>query len=207
MAGEDAKMTLDMLLDRAIDRWLGELARSRRSPRTRDTYRRCLYAFADTLHRDCSVDEITADDCRQFLDRWVDASPSTMASNVSILTGFFRWLIDEGQVPEPGPMSRIRRPRRKRPEDLDVVTISDEDAHRLLAACLNWQELLCIATALMTGRRRAALNAARRSDVDLARRTGRLQPSELRDWAGEILALLHDVYGYTGATKLKIRTE
>lgn len=158
-------------IGRAIDLWIGELARLRKSRRTRETYNRQLQRFADTLPPYTAVGEITADDCRRFLDIWRDAAPSTMASGVSILRGFFRFLIDEGHVPEPGPMARIKRPRRPRAEDLDVVTISTADARALINACATWQELLCLSTALYTGRRRAALNAAVRRDVDLGRAT------------------------------------
>jgi integrase len=168
---------IDVVQDigRAIDVYIGELARRRKSPRTRDTYRRHLNAFADTLPPYTAVSEITPDDCRRFLDRWADAEPSTMATGVSTLRGFFRFLIDDGHVPEPGPMAKIQRPRRKRPEDLDVVTITETEGQALIGACETWQELLCITVALYTGRRRAALNAARRSDVDLKARTIRFR--------------------------------
>lgn len=162
-------------MGRAIDLYVGELARRRKSPRTRADYERILQRFADSLPPYTSVSEVTVDHCRRFLDRWRDSSPSTLASAVSILRGFFRFVVDEGHVPEPGPMHRIQRPRRKRAEDLDVVTITEQDANRLLAACEGWQEFLCITTALYTGRRRAALNAARRRDVDLERRTIRFR--------------------------------
>lgn len=154
-------------LGRSIDVWLGELARQRRSPRTRDKYRRHLLALADTLPNYTAVSEISADDCRLFLDRWIDAEASTIGGVISCLRGFFLFLIREGHVAAPGPMDNIERPRRKRSEDLDVVTISIDEGIRMLDACGDWQELLCISTALYTGRRRAALNAARRRDVDL----------------------------------------
>lgn len=160
---------------RAIDRYIGELARRRKSASTRSTYNWHLQKLADTLPPYTAVSEITVDDCRLFLDRWRDSSPSTIASAVSILRGFFRFLIDEGHVDEPGPMARIQRPRRQRYEDLDVVTISGAEAERMIAACATWQELLCLSTALYTGRRRAALNAARRRDVDLEHGTVRFR--------------------------------
>lgn len=158
-------------LGRAIDLYIGELARRQRSPRTRATYQWQLNHFADTLPRYTAVSEITKDDCRRFLDRWRDSSPSTMGSAISNLRGFFRFLIENGHVAEPGPMAGIQRPRRKRPEDLEVVTITEADANRMITACETWQELLCITAALYTGRRRAALNAALRRDVDLERGT------------------------------------
>ena len=55
----------------------------------------------------------------------------------------------------------LKRPRRLRPEDLDVVTVSKQDVEKMLAACENYQELICVATAVYLGARRKAL--ARRS--------------------------------------------
>jgi integrase len=43
----------------------------------------------------------------------------------------------------------------------------------MLEACEDWQELLCVATAVYLGPRRAALARVRRGDVDLARGTVR----------------------------------
>lgn len=162
-------------LGRAIDLWLGELARAQKSPRTRARYGWTLQHFADSLPPYTAVSEVTVDDCRRFLDRWRDSSASTMGNGISAMKGFFRFLIDNGHVPEPGPMHTIKRPRRKPAIDLDVVTISEREANLMIAAAETWQELLCIATALYTGRRRAALNAARRRDVDLDRGTIRFR--------------------------------
>ena len=61
-----------MRIDRAVDTYIGELARRGRSKSTRDTYHRLLIDFATKMgHR--TVAEVTADDCRSFLDRWTDA--------------------------------------------------------------------------------------------------------------------------------------
>ena len=77
----------------AMDAWLGELARAGRSKATRLKYQQVLWQFADFLdERDC--DTVTVDHCRRFLDRWVEASPSTRALYVSVLRGFFQFLVD-----------------------------------------------------------------------------------------------------------------
>ncbi len=47
-----------------------------------------------------------------------------------------------------------------------MVTLSTEEAARLLEACEDWQEGLCIATGLYTGARRGAMNRVRLRDVD-----------------------------------------
>lgn len=157
----------------AIDLYIGELARRGRSPATRASYERLLFDFADELGRERQVDEVTTDDCRRFLDRWTDSSPSTLASGVSLIRRFFEFLVEDGKL-EVNPAARLKRPRRKRPEDLAVVSITTEQVAKMLAACEDWQELLCIASAAFVGARRAALARARRGDVDLERRTIRL---------------------------------
>jgi hypothetical protein len=65
----------------------------------------------------------------------------------------------------------LQRPRRKRSEDLDVITVSADDVLKLLDACADWQEFLCVTTAVYLGARRAALARVRRGDVDLVQGT------------------------------------
>ena len=157
-----------MRLTRAIDLYIGELARRGRRKTTRDGYERLLFDFADLIDPlgERTVDAITADECRRFLDRWRDSSPSTLASSVSLLRGFFGFLEKEGHV-ERTPMRNIERPRRHRPEDLPVVTVSGSDVTKLIFACRDFQELLCLGAAGYLARRRTALANARRRDADL----------------------------------------
>ena len=75
-----------MRLSRAIDLWVGELARSGRTASTRRSYERYLFKFVGQLERsrpDVDAREVTATDCREFLDRWSDASASTVCTIVS----------------------------------------------------------------------------------------------------------------------------
>ena len=85
---------------RAIDLYIGELARRGRSPATRRTYQRLLFDFADLVDRTSEMDvgDTTPDDCRRFLDRWRDSSPSTLATGVSLLRGYFLFLEKEGHL-------------------------------------------------------------------------------------------------------------
>jgi integrase len=159
-------------LDQASDLYIGELARRGCTQSTRLSYQRILWAFS-ARYDELAPWEVTADDCRRFLDRWVDCSPSTLAQYVSILRGFFAFLLDE-EIVEANPMERIRRPPRKRPEELDVVTIQASDVDRLYAACQEWDELLCLAILTYLGPRRNAAALARRGDVDLEHGTLRL---------------------------------
>jgi len=152
-------------LGKAIDIYLGELARRSCTRETLRTYGRILNLFADRFEAKL-LEEITVTDCRSFLDRWSTASPATQAQYVSILRGFFAFLVEEAAITET-PMTKIKRPRRLPPEETEVVSISSQEARRILEACEDWQEVLCVATALYLGARRAALSKVRRRDVDL----------------------------------------
>jgi integrase len=119
---------------------------------------------------DKAPDQLDLSDYERFLDRWTESSPSTLASGVSLVRSFSRFLRDRGWASEDVAQP-LQRPRRKRYEDLEVTTVTAEDVARLLASCADWQEMLCISTAVYLGARRAALARVRRGDVDLARGT------------------------------------
>jgi integrase len=153
----------------AIDRYIGDLARRGRRPSTLASYRRLLNDFADQLRAE-DVHELALSDYERFLDRWVGAAPSTLASGVSLVKGFSRFLFERGLTPADVAYP-LKRPPKPRPEDLEVVTVSGQDVRRLLDACLDWQEFLCIATAVYLGPRRRALALVRRSEVDLIKGT------------------------------------
>ena len=83
-------------------------------PATRFAYERYLFKLVAQVERsrpDADVREVTVNDCRAFLDQWIDGSPSTVASIHSALNGLFQWLYLEGEI-EANPMVRIDRPRR-----------------------------------------------------------------------------------------------
>ncbi len=148
----------------AIDLWLGELARRGRAATTRDKYKRIIDPFGDTVQHKL-IDEITLDDLRRYLDRWVDKTPYTR-SVVTVLRQFFEFCRDENLI-VVSPADRLKMPPRRRAEDLDVVTISSDDVGRMLNACADWQELICIYVLAFMGVRRSAAANARRRDVDL----------------------------------------
>jgi integrase len=159
-----------ILVIRALDLFIGELARRGRSPATRRTYFKQLCDFCDTLPRDFDTQSLRRSHYEYHLDRWQDSAPSTLASNVSICRSFSRYLYEFGYA-ERDWARDIPRPRRLRPEDVDVVSVSASDVTRMLDACSDWQELLCISTAVFLGARRAALAHVRRRDADLERGT------------------------------------
>lgn len=157
-------------IDHAVDAYIGELARLGRTTATRTKYQWLLWKFCEHVN-DRDVQAITRRHCTSFLDRWADSSPSTLALHVSILAGFFDFLVDLTLI-EESPMATVRRPPRKRPEDLDVITVSDSDVERMFAAVATpppWDELLCFALLGYLGPRRNAAARLRRRDVDLER--------------------------------------
>ncbi len=154
-------------IDHAVDAYIGELARLGRSANTRTKYQWLLWKFCEHVGPRY-VDELTRVDCTSFLDRWVNASPSTIALHTSILASFFDFLVDLTLL-ERSPMEKVRRPPRKRPEDLDVVTVSDADVERMFKAATAWDEFLCLALIGYLGPRRSAAALLRRRDLDLER--------------------------------------
>ncbi len=158
-----------MRLARAVDLWLGELARAGRTPATRFSYERYLFKFVDHVERsgpDPAVREVTVNHCRTFLNKWIDRSPSTVGSIHSALNGLLTWLYLEGEI-DANPMLRVKRPRRLRPEDVAVVTVTRAEVERMLAGTEGWQEFLCLSVLAYTGVRRDSAARLRWRDVDL----------------------------------------
>jgi len=157
-------------LDRAIDLYLGDLARQGKSPRTLETYGVRLMPLCGPWEvvepRD--VRDVTADDLRAYLDTWRHSAPGTRYHAWAVLSGFFKWLY-RAEMIDLNPMLRIEAPKRLAPEDLDVVSLSGSDVRRMFDACETWGELLCLATLAYLGPRRGAVSQLRWSDVDLDR--------------------------------------
>ena len=75
---------------------------------------------------ECLATEIRIEDYERFLNRWVGKSPSTLASGTSLVKGFSRYLYKRGYA-EADVAAQLERPRRQRPEDLDVITVSGQE--------------------------------------------------------------------------------
>src|SRR4051812_29505182 len=74
---------------RAIDRYLGDLARQGKSKRTLDDYYRKLVPMCGPADGADAPELalITPDDCRAHLDRWRDAAPGTRYHSWAVLSG------------------------------------------------------------------------------------------------------------------------
>lgn len=192
-------------IDYAVDAYVGELARLGRSPNTRRKYQEILWKFCKHVG-DKRCDEIERADCTSFLDRWADSSPSTLALNTSIVAGFFAWLVEITLLDE-SPMRTVKRPPRKRPEDLDVVTITESDVERMFAAAAEpwaWDEVLCLALIGYLGPRRNAVATLRRRDVDLERGTIRFREKGAKIVVKPIPNELHELLAAAEADSLWI---
>jgi integrase len=170
-----------LTINQAIDLFAGDFTRRGCSDKARYTYTRILGLFANRLPVDADVSKITSDDCRRFLDLYNRHAPGTQAHTFDVLASFFKWLVFTEQV-KRNPLATIRRPRKTRPDDLDVVTVSTDDVRKLLAAAEGWTERLTIGVAVYAGARRHALSQLRISDFDRAE--GRIR---FREKGGKII--------------------
>jgi site-specific recombinase XerD len=112
-------------LDRAIDLYLGDLARQGKSTRTLTTYgvRLMPLCGARDVVEPRDVRLVTTDECRSYLDNWRESAPGTRYHAWAVLSGFFKWLY-RAELIDENPMLRMEPPRRLPPEDLDVVTLA-----------------------------------------------------------------------------------
>jgi integrase len=165
-----------MRLDRAIDLYIADLARKGKAKDTLRTYESRLLPMCGDKSvvepRDAS--EITANDCRLYLDRWRDHAPGTRYHSWAVLSGFFMFLY-RAEVIASNPMERVEPPKRLSPEELDVVSVTGSDVRKLFDVCETWGELLCLSTLAYLGPRRSAASKLRWSDVDLERGTIRFR--------------------------------
>jgi len=160
-ADDETVIVLDMLTpSRAVDLYIGDLTRRSRSRsgRTAYSYRAVLDKFADMLEaggRRIDVKDITPDDCRRFLDRYLRRAPNYQALIYSYLNGYLQWLYLQERI-RKNPLDHVPRPRRIAAADLDVVRIDTADVPLLFQACQSHTERLAIGLLAYMGPRRNA---------------------------------------------------
>ena len=113
---EYVKVVYMLTPSRAVDLFLGDLTRKSRSrsERTTHSYRRQLVKFVDMLeagNRQMDVRDITADDCRRFLDRYLRNAPNYQALVYSQLNSFMKWLYLQDRI-KRNPLDHVPRPVR-----------------------------------------------------------------------------------------------
>jgi integrase len=180
-------------LNYSTDLYLGDLALSGKSDETRRKYRYVLDEFSDMFEH-LTPAEVGEEQCRRFLARWADSSPSTLALHVSVLRCFFLFLKRQ-KIVAVSPMENIDRPRRPHPEDLDVVSNDARDVRRMFDAVETWQEFICLGVFCYAGVRRRAAATARWRDVDLEQGTIKFREKGgkviVKPIADELAQILH----------------
>ena len=153
---------LMLTFDQAADLFLGCAAFT---DRAEDSYRRTYDRFSQRLPRGQDVSKVTTDDIRRYLGTRRHLAAGTIAGEESHLASLFRWLYFDGKIVK-NPMDRISRTKRKRPEDLEVVTVDTTGVKLILAAGTTWTERLAPAMPAYLGPRRRAVASARLTDID-----------------------------------------
>lgn len=143
-----------------------------KAPSTITTYSKAvdqLDAFLETVGMPRAVRYIHREHVEAFLVSLQErgARPATVSQRYRSLQQFFRWLADEGEIPE-SPMARMRPPLV--PVEPPAV-LRDDDLRALLAACNgpdfdDRRDSAIIRLFLDTGMRRGELAGLRVADID-----------------------------------------
>jgi integrase/recombinase XerD len=155
-----------MRLDRALDRFDGDMARRNCSRRSRDDYYRTLCRLFLFVPRDPVVVDVTPDALRECLDTWAKRKPNTRYKVDAIFRKFCGWLVEQ-ELLDRDPMQRIPRPVKQHPEDIEVVSLSEAGVMRMFEACETPRELVCLSVVAYLGPRRGAASRLRVRDLDL----------------------------------------
>jgi site-specific recombinase XerD len=150
-----------------------------RSPRTVEVYcdaAKRLHAFLQADGRTTDVARLTRRDIEAFeLDQLDRLAPATAANRHRCLQQFFKWLVNEGEIPQ-SPMTGLDAPH---VPEVPVPVVTTEERKALLATCsgsdfMSRRDLAILRIFIDTGVRRAELVGLRyhptdveRSDVDL----------------------------------------
>jgi len=133
-------------------------------------YRRDLRAFSEFLSQSLGQtpppDHITRQQVMQFAVSLADRAPLTVRRKLWVLSSFFGFLQDMGHV-SGNPARRLPLPRL---EQQVPVTLTEEDARRLLEAAQRpWHKCLAVLL-LSTGMRRSEIAQISLEDLDLENR-------------------------------------
>jgi site-specific recombinase XerD len=154
-----------------VESWYLSLRATNRSPATQRTYLTGVGQFHDFLlvqGMPTNIEHITREHVEAFLADLADRrSPSTAQTRYRSLQQFFKYLAEEGDVPE-SPMRNIKPPT---VAEQPVPVLSDDDLRRLLDACKGTDHDARRDTAILrvlidTGMRLAEISNLTVSDYD-----------------------------------------
>jgi integrase len=157
-----------MRLDRALDRFDGDMARRNCSRRSRNDYFWHLRRLFEHVPDDPQTSDVTPDAICECLDEWANASATTRYKVDAMFRSFSKWLYFN-DLAERNPMDKLPRPKRTHPDDVPLRALSGADVRKLFDACETWRELLCLSTLAYFGSRRGAVSRLRRRHLDFDR--------------------------------------
>lgn len=152
--------------------WARSLRAENKSPKTITSYTHGGKQFYDFLRSSGMPTEAPAirrEHVEAFIETMLQRHrPSTAATRYRDLQQLFRWLLEEGEIPE-SPMARMRPPKL---DEQSVPIVPDEDLAALLKACSgsgfeDRRDLAIIRTFLASGARLAELANLTMDTVDL----------------------------------------
>lgn len=147
------------------------LLAANKAPRTIETYGdavRLLEAFLAAQGMPLNVAALSREHIESFIaDTLSHSAPSTASIRYRALQQFFKWAVDEGEIPV-SPMAKMRPPI---VPDTPPPVVSDADLTRLLKECDGTgfparRDAALIRLLLDTGMRRSELAGLNVSDVD-----------------------------------------
>ena len=155
-----------------LDQWRRSLRSENKSEATVTTYVGAAAQFAAFLQEQ-GMPTVVANITREHVETWINrllatSKPATANNRYRGLQSYFKWLAEEGQIPE-SPMKRMRPP--KIDEDPPAV-LSDEDIAALLKACAGngfaeRRDMALVRLLLDTGLRRGEMAGLTLEAVDL----------------------------------------
>lgn len=154
-------------LDELADSWRRHLTAERKSPKTIETYLEAtgqLTAFLDNP----TAGDIEREDVEKFTIHLLEhRSPSTASNRFRALQQFFKWLVEEGEIPE-SPMARMKPPKIN---EVAVPVVADDDLRKLFAVCSgsgfsDRRDLALILMMVDTGGRLAEIANLRTDHID-----------------------------------------
>jgi len=159
-------------LKSAAEAYLLSLKLAGRSTATQESYATVMRRLVDRLGSR-AVRQITADDMRAYLRELADSGISQSSLNVyiTILKGFFRWLVEDGEI-RLNPMASMKAHRQPW---LPVPPLTDDEVRRLLRAAVTGIERVTVWLLLDCGLRAAELATLELGSVDLERREIRVK--------------------------------
>jgi site-specific recombinase XerD len=163
----------------AVDDFLADMRRRRLSERTVTTYARTLDEFAarpDVC--DLDVSKIGRTHLERYLAQKSRLARETVSGMETHLNMWFRYLLERSKIAR-NPMEGMARTRRRRSEDIDVLTVETPEVRRMLEVARPGTERNAMMILAALGPRRRAVASLKLADYN--RETGELRFFEKGD--------------------------